>query len=101
MAASDARDGAARGGQSGTEEDVVSSVSIATAIFAEGEKLAAAGDHDQALVCFDRVVEQFGASDDPGVREVVAEALAGQVDVLGDLQRFADADRAIEELLVR
>jgi pentatricopeptide repeat protein len=77
------------------------SVHVAETLIDDGDALVRSARYDEAVACYERVVERFGEADERDVRKQVMRALAGKGAALLDLERFGEADAVAEAMRER
>ena len=77
------------------------SVHVAERLIDEGDALIRSARYDEAIACYERVVEQFGDADTQDLRRQTNLALTKKGSVLLDLDRLDEADAAFGALRMR
>jgi tetratricopeptide (TPR) repeat protein len=89
------------GGVDGPVGAVAGGLQIAEALIGKGDALVGLGRCEEAYLCYERVIEQFGDADTQDLRRQVNFALTKKGTVLLDLDRLDEADAAFGALSMR
>jgi hypothetical protein len=83
------------------EIDPGSSLRVAESLIDEGDALLGSHQREDALVVYERVLEQFGEAQEGDLGRQIRTALAKKGAVLVTLDCLDEADRAFDELCAR
>ena len=76
-------------------------VQVAETLVGKGNALVRLGRYDEAVECYDRVVERFGEADEGDLRRLVHRSLSKKGSAFARLGRLDEADAAYDALCAR